>query len=153
MSYLLELTQERRDKLIDNCLDKNGKKIDIETILKSNIFSKSEYDDLKLFYNNAQAIKKIEDKESLIEESIIEVRKIIKETSEKIKKYEQKMWNITYNYNEEENLKEEKIYEELLKKLSNYEQKELKLKRVGKKIISQQDSEFDKLLKLKQKED
>lgn len=160
MNELYLLPPERTIKLIENCLDNKGKKIDIEIVLKKGVFSKSEYDDLKLYYGNTKDIKKIEEKENSISESLIDIRKAIKETQEKIKEIEDNLLSpkiiysvidnekvIDYYLMEKEEILQDKKYDILLKNLSSYHEKERKIIKQEKNKFKEQDYKFDKLLK------
>lgn len=113
MSYLTDLPENRLRKIIDNCLDNKGKKIDIDIILKSKIFSKEEYDDLKVFYNNAQSIKKIENEEHKITKKPSQIQSELNICEKRLKEIEFTMYPT-----EEEEIEYTKLLNEQ-SKLSN----------------------------------
>lgn len=134
--YLMDMKEERLKKLYLNCV-KNGNKVDIEEILKSNIFSKNEYDDLKVFYGTSYAIKKIEDYENKNNKLSINNLKIeLFNIEEKIKEIENKMYP-------SEN--DELEYDKLLNRQSKIENDILKYNREHKNNIIKNDELFNQL--------
>lgn len=136
--YLIDMKEERLKKLYSNCI-KNGNKVDIEEVLKSNIFNKSEYDDLKVFYGTSYAIKKIEEYENKNNKLSINNLKIeLFNIEEKIKEIENKMYP-------SEN--DELEYDKLLNRQSKIENDILKYNRENKNKIIKSDELFEKLEK------
>ena len=135
--YLIDMKEERLKKLYSNCI-KNGNKVDIEEVLKSNIFNKSEYDDLKVFYGTSYAIKKIEEYEFNKKISINDLNIELSKIENKLKEIELKMYP-------DEN--DEILYESLLNKQSKIENDILKYNRENKNKIIKSDELFEKLEK------
>lgn len=135
--YLIDMKEERLKKLYLNCI-KNGNKVDIEEVLKSNIFDKSEYDDLKVFYGTSYAIKKIEEYEFNKKISINDLNIELSKIENKLKEIELKMYP-------DEN--DEILYESLLNKQSKIENDILKYNRENKNKIIKSDELFEKLEK------
>lgn len=135
--YLIDMKEERLKKLYSNCI-KNGNKVDIEEVLKSNIFDKSEYDDLKVFYGTSYAIKKIEEYEFNKKISINYLNIELSKIENKLKEIELKMYP-------DEN--DEILYESLLNKQSKIENDILKYNRENKNKIIKSDELFEKLEK------
>lgn len=135
--YLIDMKEERLKKLYLNCI-KNGNKVDIEEVLKSNIFDKSEYDDLKVFYGTSYAIKKIEEYEFNKKISINDLNIELSKIENKLKEIELKMYP-------DEN--DEILYESLLNKQSKIENDILKYNRENKNKIIKSDELFKKLEK------
>ena len=134
--YLIDMKEERLKKLYLNCI-KNGNKVDIEEVLKSNIFDKSEYDDLKVFYGTSYAIKKIEYYENKNNKLSINNLKIeLFNIEEKIKEIENKMYP-------SEN--DELEYDKLLNRQSKIENDILKYNREHKNNIIKNDELFNQL--------
>lgn len=135
--YLIDMKEERLKKLYLNCI-KNGNKVDIEEVLKSNIFDKSEYDDLKVFYGTSYAIKKIEEYEFNKKISINDLNIELSKIENKLKEIELKMYP-------DEN--DKILYESLLNKQSKIENDILKYNRENKNKIIKSDELFKKLEK------
>lgn len=135
--YLIDMKEERLKKLYLNCI-KNGNKVDIEEVLKSNIFDKNEYDDLKVFYGTSYAIKKIEEYEFNKKISINDLNIELSKIENKLKEIELKMYP-------DEN--DEILYESLLNKQSKIENDILKYNRENKNKIIKSDELFEKLEK------